>query len=436
MINPSQQIHRFLPVALLAALLLLCYRIVGFFISPLVWAAILAYVSWPAYLWLYRKTGKRANLAALILTSSISLVIGAPTLIGLFIVQQEVWSLYGTLVYRIENGYLNVPEFVKDLPGIGDWIKNSLYQINRNPQDSLKAIETWLQSNLAYSRQVLNLITTNMVKFSIAIMALFFFLRDGSSILSQVKQATFLVLGERVNGYFQAIGVTTYAVVYGIGLTAVAQGVLAGIGYFVVGAPNPVLLMMATMVVALIPFGTPFAWGSVVIYLMSNGETGGALALLLWGVLVISWIDNLIRPIVISGATKIPFLTIFIGVLGGLSAFGFIGIFVGPVVLAVATAVWREWISRQKVEIDTSPKPIGRQPGTASDSESINSRLGEQKSEETDTDAEAFDHGYDDLDADDFDDGIDNYESDDQQSDDQKNPPASMPNPPANPGRS
>ena len=149
---------------------------------------------------------------------------------------------------------------------------------------------------------------------------------------------------------------------------------------------------------------------------------------------MISWIDNLIRPIVISGATKIPFLTIFIGVLGGLSAFGFIGIFVGPVVLAVAAAVWREWISRQKVEIDTSPKPIGRQPGTASDSESINSRLGEQKSEETD--AEDFDRGYDDPDADDFDDGIENHEGDDHHSDNQKNPPASKPNPQANLGRS
>jgi predicted PurR-regulated permease PerM len=353
-------------------------------------------------------------------------------LIGLFIVQQEVWSLYGTLVYRIENGYLNAPDFVKEIPGIGDWIKNWLYQINRNPQDSLKAIETWLQSNLAYSRQVLNLITTNMVKFSIAIMALFFFLRDGSSILSQIKQATFLVLGERVNGYFQAVGVTTYAVVYGIGLTAVAQGVLAGIGYFVVGAPNPVLLMMGTMVVALIPFGTPFAWGSVVIYLMSIGETGGALALLLWGVLVISWIDNLIRPIVISGATKIPFLIIFIGVLGGLSAFGFIGIFVGPVVLAVATAVWREWISRQKVEINTDPKPLGRQPDTLMVSESINSRLSEQQSENTGS--EVFD--TDDLDDDDLDDEIDNHEGDDQQSDDQNNPPASKPNRPADPDRS
>ena len=131
--------------------------------------------------------------------------------------------------------------------------------------------------------------------------------------------------------------------------------------------------------VALIPFGTPFAWGGVAVWLLSQGHTTEGIGLGLWGILVISWVDNLIRPIVISGATKIPFIIIFIGVLGGLTAFGFVGLFIGPVVLAIGLAVWREWISQHKNEIfinqasgfvvadgkallaDTNPTPSNKQ---------------------------------------------------------------------------
>lgn len=162
------------------------------------------------------------------------------------------------------------------------------------------------------------------------------------------------------------MGATTQAVVYGIGLTALAQASLAGIGYAVAGTPNPLLLTLITLIVALIPFGTPFAWGGVSVWLLSNGHTTQGIGLALWGIFVISWVDNLIRPIVISGATKIPFIIIFIGVLGGLTAFGFVGLFMGPVILAIALAVWREWISQHRGEI-FAPKDPSTEPSDNAD---------------------------------------------------------------------
>ena len=187
------------------------------------------------------------------------------------------------------------------------------------------------------------------------------------------------IIGDRIDDYIDSVGATTQAVVYGIGLTALAQAILAGMGYAFTNAPNPILLTLITFVVALIPFGTPFAWGGVAVWLLSQGHTTEGIGLGLWGILVISWVDNLIRPIVISGATKIPFIIIFIGVLGGLTAFGFVGLFIGPVVLAIGLAVWREWISQHKNEIfinqasgfvvadgkallaDTNPTPSNKQ---------------------------------------------------------------------------
>ena len=187
-----------------------------------------------------------------------------------------------------------------------------------------------------------------MAKMGMALMTIFFFYRDGISLIKQIRQALRNIIGNRIDDYIDSVGSTTQAVVYGIGLTALAQAILAGIGYYFAGAPSPILLTLMTFVVALIPFGTPFAWMGVSIWLLTQGHTAEAIGLALWGMLVISWVDNLIRPIVISGATKIPFIIIFIGVLGGLTAFGFVGLFIGPVVLAIALAVWREWINQHR----------------------------------------------------------------------------------------
>ena len=114
------------------------------------------------------------------------------------------------------------------------------------------------------------------------------------------------IIGDRIDDYIDSVGATTQAVVYGIGLTALAQAILAGMGYAFTNAPNPILLTLITFVVALIPFGTPFAWGGVAVWLLSQGHTTEGIGLGLWGILVISWVDNLIRPIVISGANQNP----------------------------------------------------------------------------------------------------------------------------------
>ena len=215
----------------------------------------------------------------------------------------------------------------------------------------MAAFKTWLQSHLYYGKVALDVALSSLAKLGMALMTLFFFYRDGISLVKQIRQALRNIIGNRIDGYIDSVGTTTQAVVYGIGLTALAQALLAGIGYFFAGAPSPILLTLITFVVALIPFGTPFAWGGVALWLMSQGHTTEGIGLALWGGLVISWVDNLIRPIVISGATKIPFIIIFIGVLGGLTAFGFVGLFIGPVVLAIGLAVWREWIAQHRSQI-------------------------------------------------------------------------------------
>ncbi|WLP94870.1 AI-2E family transporter [Psychrobacter sp. M13] len=350
-------IQRLLAITLLVMLFILCFQVVQFFIVPALWAAILAYVTFPIYNFFHEKVELSPSFSAGIMTVSISLMIGVPLVVGVFILQQEALSLYSNLIYRVKVGYLDVPESIKGLPIIGQQIQDALWRINKNPEGTLDAFRAWIQSHLYYGKVALDVVLSSLAKLGMALMTLYFFYRDGISLIKQIRQALRNIIGNRIDGYIDSVGTTTRAVVYGIGLTALAQAILAGIGYYFSGAPSPILMTLITFVVALIPFGTPFAWGAVSIWLLSQGQTVEGVGLALWGILVISWVDNLIRPIVISGATKIPFIIIFIGVLGGLTAFGFVGLFIGPVVLAIGLAVWREWITQHKGDIFESKQP-------------------------------------------------------------------------------
>ncbi|MES1965606.1 AI-2E family transporter [Psychrobacter sp. AH5] len=344
-------IQRLLAITLLVVLFILCFQVIQFFIVPALWAAILAYVTFPIYKFFNEKVELSSSVSAGIMTVSITLIIGVPLVIGVFILQQEAVALYSNIIYRVKAGYLDVPDSIKDLPVIGQQIKDTLWNINKNPEGALEAFRTWIQSHLYYGKVAFDAVFSGLAKLGMALMTLFFFYRDGNSLMRQIRQALRNIIGNRIDGYIDSVGTTTSAVVYGIGLTALAQALLAGVGYYFSNSPSPISLTIITFIIALIPFGTPFAWGAVSVWLLSQGQTAEGIGLALWGILVISWVDNLIRPIVISGATKIPFIIIFIGVLGGLTAFGFVGLFIGPVVLAIGLAVWREWISNHKNEV-------------------------------------------------------------------------------------
>lgn len=347
-------VQRLLAFILLTVLIILCLQVVQFFIVPALWAGILAYVTFPIYTFFHTKVRLSPSFSAFLMTFCISLMIGVPLIVGVFYLQHEVLSFVGMAIRRLQAGYLDLPSQIKDLPVIGQTIKDTLWEINKNPETTMEAVRAWVQSHLYYGKMAFDAVLKNLAKLGMALMTLFFFYRDGKSLVHQIRQAMRNIIGDRIDDYIDSVGATTQAVVYGIGLTALAQALLAGIGYVVAGAPNPILLTLITFIIAMIPFGTPFAWGAVALWLISQGQMTEGIGLGLWGMLVISWVDNLIRPIVISGATKIPFIIIFIGVLGGLTAFGFVGLFIGPVVLAIGLAVWREWISQHKNEIFAS----------------------------------------------------------------------------------
>lgn len=337
-------LQRVLLLSLLLGLIVLSGYILKFFVVPILWAAIISYTTWGIYQRIDRVCGHRHNLSALLMTISVVLVVGVPITIGIFMLQSEGRQLFIQLQQQLSAGHIRLPTVFLKLPIVGTEMARLVNDINHDPQVAIAFLKTWFQSHIGYGRYVLSSVASNIAKFGLAMLSLFFFYRDGELLLNQIRRAIGLIIGERVHHYFVTISETTRAVVYGVGLTAVVQSLLAGASYWVAGVPKPMLMTLLTFILALIPFGPPIAYGSTALWLFSQNQHAAAIGVFVWGALVVSSADNVIRPLVISGATQIPFLFIMFGVLGGIASFGLVGLFIGPVILAVLLACWREWL--------------------------------------------------------------------------------------------
>lgn len=333
----------------LAGLVAAVYVVLSPFLASVAWAAILAYISWPGYVRLCRRLGNRFNLAALIMTMLVAAVLIVPVLGVVVLLQGEFMGGVHLVVDRLARGDLRLPDWMAGLPWVGPELQDWLARASAAPGGINAQLQQLLASFRGEAVALLGGVGRNLIKLAFALLTLFFLYRDGERALGQLRQVLADMIGPRIHGYFDAVGNTTRAVLYGIVLTALAQGALAGLGYWVAGVNSPLAMAAFTATIALIPFGTPFVWGSLSVWLYLNGHHAEAIGLFLWGALVVSWVDNLIRPMVISGATRIPFVLVMFGVLGGVAAFGLIGLFMGPLILAVALAVWREWLEDSRV---------------------------------------------------------------------------------------
>lgn len=350
----SPVLTRVLLLLSLATLLYLTYAVLSPFFISMAWAAILVFVSWPLYRRLLKAIGNRHNLAAVIMTGLLTLTLVGPLAWMLVMLQAEVRSIYAHLSEFLAQDALPLPPQLNDY---APWLVRELEELwavaHDNPAALKESLRGVLNVGLVQAKMLAGGITRNAAKLTFTVFTAFFFYRNGLALVRQIRLALAQVTPGHGERYLKAAGDMTRAVVFGIVLTAVAQAALAGIGYAVAGAPNPVFLTVLTFLIALIPFGTPFAWGGVSLWLLASGETLPAIGLAIWGAAVVSSVDNIIRPLVISSATQISFLLIMFGVLGGLTAFGMIGLFIGPVILAVVMAIWREWLEQPGPGADT-----------------------------------------------------------------------------------
>jgi len=347
--------RRLTPWLALTGLALLTFLVLTPFLVPLVWAGVLAYASWPLAERLRNKCGGRDTLAASLATLLAALTLFAPMLWLGWVAQQEVGGVYRALLAFVAAPP-EVPEFLRGLPWLGDWLAQQRAFLLADPQGVIAAVKAWFAAHAGDVAQLAGGVGRNLAKLVLVLVILFFFYRDGARMVRELRHVLARFIGPGTHGYLAAAGTTTRAVVYGVLLTALVQGAFAGAGYWVAGLGSPVTLGVLTALFALIPFATPLAWGGAGAWLLFQGETGAAIGVWIWGAAVVSQIDNVLRPLFISSVGAIPFLLVLFGVLGGLLAFGLVGLFAGPIVLAVAWAVWREWAAHlDEDEAEVSP---------------------------------------------------------------------------------
>lgn len=327
------------------ALLLSFFIILALFVtkplaSGLTWAAVLSFFTYPLYRFIYFKLfrGRYSYLAAGINTVLIIFLLVLPMfMIGGAVVHE------GTKLYTFLQGWiLDSKEPALDsilaLPPI-DWLLSMFPQLSELPiwKELIYNSASMLASiTTSLSKELLGNALKMAFNLLVIIVASFFFTHDGHLISGFVKDLLPLSLLSK-DALFLRGKKMLYSIFYGIMLTAAIQGTLGAIGWWFVGLGNPIFFGVLMFLFAMLPFmGTPFVWGPAVIYLFIQGDVKGGVILLLWGVLIVSSIDNVLRPYFISEGSNAHLLLVFVGILGGLSTWGFLGLFLGPLVLSLA----------------------------------------------------------------------------------------------------
>ncbi|MGH6933214.1 MAG: AI-2E family transporter [Dongiaceae bacterium] len=339
----SERIEQFMAVAALLAVAAGSFVVLQPFLSAILWSIILCFATWPVFMWLLDLLGGRRNLAALAMTILLAVFLILPFAIVGPRLAEEATFVSSEVAGILALGPPEPPAWVRELPVIGA----SLADYWSAAAQGTVSLSVDLKPYLDQGRNWLIRTGVNLgegvVQLVLSVVIAFFVYRDGRALSVRLSNVTARFAGERAKALLQLAGDTTRGVVYGVFGTALAQGLLAGVGFYIVGLKSAVFLGLLTFFLSFIPGGPPFVWLPAGIWLLIEGEIAKGILILLYGLLVISTIDNILRPYFISRGGRLPFLLVFLGVLGGIVAFGFIGVFLGPVLLAVGFSLAKEW---------------------------------------------------------------------------------------------
>jgi len=341
--DTTRRLERIALIALSALLAFGCLIVLRPFIPAILWALILALATWPALEWIERRLRVSRSIASLFLTILFLLAMVLPLVLVSFNLVDNVTRFYSSVRTLFEEGVPPPPAWLANLPYAGRWISENWNEFLSDGPRVLTAAKRLLEpakdmllAGGAYIGQFI-------FQFLVSLLMLFFIYRHGEDFHKRLQVAASKVAGERSRKLLLVAGNTLQSAIYGIVGTAFAQGILAGVGFLIAGVPAPFLLALFTFALSPIPGGPVLIWGGAVVWFIYHGIWGWGLFMLVWGALVISSVDNFIRPYIMSRGTNLPLVLILLGVLGGALAFGALGIFVGPALLAVAYTALKEW---------------------------------------------------------------------------------------------
>jgi predicted PurR-regulated permease PerM len=329
---------------LAAAVAVLCWLVIEPLFAAIVWGIAFAVMAWPLYAWLQRRI-KRKSVAAALVTLLVGVTLAVPITLGGRQIAKEAVSIASTAQAGIKDGRWQAAiERSPVARAAFGWVGGVV---------DLKKLAESLTDYVP--RLVQKLLTGSLTAASglaIALLLLFFFLRDREEMLAAVRGL--LPLSKEEDALmFKRIGDTIHAILYGTLAVAALQGTLGGLMFWWLDLPAPILWGCAMAALAIVPMvGSAIIWGPAALYLLLSGSPEKALVLAAWGALVIGLIDNLLQPIIVEGKLHVHLVPVFVSIVGGVTAFGGVGLIIGPAILAMALAlldIWRHRVAAHKV---------------------------------------------------------------------------------------
>ncbi len=322
------------------------------FLVPVLAALVIGFASWPLYRELLRRVGGNTTIGASLAIIFILTFLIVPIGIAISYTIGEVrqWIVWAAEVNRFGAP---PPAWITGLPWVGEWLGIQWVQHVGSPGAVGELIQIVSGANIgniyraivAAGDGAFHLVLTLLFM----LIALFFVYRDGGSFSEQIDLLGERILPTRWERISRVVPRTISSTVTGQTLIAIGEGIVLGIAYWIAGVPSPVTLGVLTGLMALIPGGAPLSFSLISFYLVANGAYVAGGGLFLWGTVELFIVDKTLRPRLVGGPIKLPFLPTFFGLVGGVSTMGFLGLFIGPVLMALLVSIWREWIREVKM---------------------------------------------------------------------------------------
>jgi predicted PurR-regulated permease PerM len=335
-------VERGVALALLLVLTVGCVVVLKPFLPALLWAVILSVSSWPLYVRLERLLGGRRSLAALLMTTGVALVLLLPVvMLG---VRLSESAAQATQMARqwFEVGLPPLPERLYRLPIIGARLQEFWQRVAQDRAELAVSVQPYIGVAREWLIALGGDLLQAILQVTIGLFVAFFFYRDGRTTVDMLSQIATRLTGPRSGRLLQAASNTVNGVVQGVLGTSLIQAVLMAVALRIAGVPAALFLGFVSFFLSLIPAGLTLLWLPAAIWFSSQGATGWAVFIAVSG-LFVGTIDNWLRPLLIVKQSELPLVLILLGVLGGALVLGFLGIFVGPVLLAVGYSLLREW---------------------------------------------------------------------------------------------
>ena len=341
-----QNNDRLLVQILLLGLLGASLWVLAPFWSALFWAAVLSFASWPVMRWLTRLLKGRQAAAAGLLTGVWIVVVAVPlVMLGVNLADHIRDATALIKGYQVE-GLPPPPTWLASVPLVGDRLVSIWDTLDQRGAALFATLQPYLGQvgNFLLVRSAK--LGGGILELALSLILLFFFYRDGPRLAAFVESLLERLIGERAEHYLELVAGTVQRVVNGVLGTALAQAILAYIGFMIAGVPGALVLGLLTFACSLIMV-PPLIWGPAVAWLIWQGEIGMAIFMGIWGFFIISGVDNILKPYLISRGGNLPLVVVLLGVFGGILAFGFMGLFLGPTLLAVAYSLLSDWVAHK-----------------------------------------------------------------------------------------